>query len=433
MRRSGRRSAPRREEKMSRTNSIRVLVSLALYVAWMVIQSVLSSTATVLSAETAGRQFENSDMSAVGSQTSLTVLSNLHLPSILLVAGLLYVWWKPLREVLSSRSGTALTLAAAVSCSAVPAHAFFATTDVTEVVYVLPNWSAFFIPDVGSNKDTQSTMGSIDYLNANKIAAKRFIIPHAKLSGTGGTSMLSGPDYYVPTGRMIIVDRTPFFREWQDAADRGTSKRKEGFTFETRDSVNVGTGITVSAYVTEQNAASFLYWFGTKTPEGDLSKPENQFASVLHGMSLSEVMDGIVRAKVQESLASEFSKRSFDEAIGAKNDIMIAVRKAVKEEFEPKGISIGFLGYAGPLDFAQSIQTSIDQTVVATRMKVIADTMQGSLDVLQRKAAIDAVGTLASKWNGVLPPLPSFVVLPGGLSGIFDNVLKGATPDTPRH
>ena len=309
-----------------------------------------------------------------------------------------------------------------------PAWAFYSTTDVTEVVYILPNWSAFFIPDTGANKDSQSNFGSVDYLNSNKIPAKRFLIPHAKLSGTGGTSMLSGPDYYIPTGRMIIVDRTPFFREWVDAADRGTSTKKQGFSFETRDSVNISTGITVSAYVSEQNAASFLYWFGTKLPEGDLNRPEVQFYSILRSASLPEVMDGIVRAKVQETLALEFSKRSFDEAIAQKGVILKAIFDAVKAEFEPKGITIGFLGLSGPLNFSDAIQASIDHNIVATRQKVMAEILKESLPTLQQKAFIDSIGTLAQKWDGKLPALPSLLVMPEGISNLLGGLSKSIIP-----
>ena len=53
---------------------------------------------------------------------------------------------------------------------------------------------------------------------------KRFIVPHVKLQGSGGFY-----DFYVPAGRLIIVDRTTYSREWVDATDRGTSKKKEGF------------------------------------------------------------------------------------------------------------------------------------------------------------------------------------------------------------
>ena len=59
---------------------------------------------------------------------------------------------------------------------------------------------AFWIPDVGDNKTNQAQLDSEDYLKANKLSVKRFIVPHAKLSGTG-----SFWDFFVPAGRLIIV------------------------------------------------------------------------------------------------------------------------------------------------------------------------------------------------------------------------------------
>ena len=84
--------------------------------------------------------------------------------------------------------------------------------------------SALRIPDVGANKDNQAQSTSEAFLNANRVALKRFIVPHAQLPGSGLILRL-----LVPAGRLIIVDRTPFSREWVDAADRGTSSARRAF------------------------------------------------------------------------------------------------------------------------------------------------------------------------------------------------------------
>jgi hypothetical protein len=64
------------------------------------------------------------------------------------------------------------------------AYAYYDQANYTEAYFILPNESAFFIPDVGANKETQGGFGSEAYLQENKIPAKRFEIPHQKLSGT---------------------------------------------------------------------------------------------------------------------------------------------------------------------------------------------------------------------------------------------------------
>jgi hypothetical protein len=263
---------------------------------------------------------------------------------------------------------------------------------------------------------SQVQFGSAAYYEANKIPAKRFIVPHAKLSGSGGNSIMSGYDYYVPTGRLYIVDRTPYFREWVDAADRGTSIKKEGFHFETLDSVNVGTGITISASVPETQAATFLYYFGTKEV-GDISKPETQFSSVIWGQSLADVMDTLVRGKVQEALAAEFGKRTFTDVIANKAAIMKAVGDAVRAEFGPKGIVLDFIGYSGPLDFSDAIQASIDRKIVASNDKAAVDSLKDDMALLQQKALIDATNTAAGRWNGALVPF-----MPGGVVGAIGRI-----------
>ena len=63
---------------------------------------------------------------------------------------------------------------------------------------------------------------------------KRFIVPHVKLQGSGGFY-----DFYVPAGRLIIVDRTTYSREWVDSAERGTSHKKEGFPCQTIEGLNI--------------------------------------------------------------------------------------------------------------------------------------------------------------------------------------------------
>jgi hypothetical protein len=49
--------------------------------------------------------------------------------------------------------------------------------DYTEAYIILPNESAFWIPDAGANKDTQARFESEEYLNANKVPVKRIPAP----------------------------------------------------------------------------------------------------------------------------------------------------------------------------------------------------------------------------------------------------------------
>jgi hypothetical protein len=103
------------------------------------------------------------------------------------------IWWKPAMKLIAAITAAAVLLVAPVWS----ARAYYDKQDFAEVYFILPNESAFFIPDAGANRDTQTQFGSEEYLKANKIPAKRFQIPHAKLSGS---SYSFWSDFYVPTG-----------------------------------------------------------------------------------------------------------------------------------------------------------------------------------------------------------------------------------------
>ena len=61
--------------------------------------------------------------------------------------------------------------------------AFYDKQDRAEAIYILPNESFFWIPDVGENKSSQAKLDSEEYYAANKLPVKRFIIPHVKFQG----------------------------------------------------------------------------------------------------------------------------------------------------------------------------------------------------------------------------------------------------------
>jgi hypothetical protein len=260
--------------------------------------------ATLLTGQTAGQQFADSDASYFGSMIGMRIFSHLGIPFVLLLIVVVLIWIGPLRRFLT---GVAALGFLSVLSGAPPAQAYYDKTDYTEAYTILPNESAFWIPDVGANKDNQAQLESEAYLNANKVALKRFIVPHVHLQGSGGFF-----DFYVPAGRLIIVDRTPFSREWVDSSERGTSHRKEGFPCQTSEGLNVTVGISIGASVLEPNAAKYLYRFGVLPVGGDRADPKVIFASVYYSRKLSDVMDDVGRKKVQTLVCYEISARTLD-------------------------------------------------------------------------------------------------------------------------
>lgn len=250
---------------------------------------------------------------------------------------------------------------------------------------------------VGANKTSQKQFGSVEYLAENKVPAKRIQIPHVIAANTALMS-----DYYVPAATLYIVDRTPYTREWVDAADRGTSTHKEGMRFESADSIDITTGISISASVTEENAAKFFYNFGTNAVAVS-TKPEDVFASAKYARSLAEVMDTVVRGKVHQVLALEFAKRKFMTAISDKAAIMMEVERAVKAEFLDKGITIAFVGYAEGLTFDPAIQGALNNSVIISINYSVKDAALSLTEIDRKNAEISVIRAQAAtmqKWNG---------------------------------
>ncbi len=327
------------------------------------------------------------------------------LQGIILVAVLAAVWWRPFRK---------LFLPALLLAILTPnAFAYYDKSDYAEAVFILPNESAFFIPDVGANKQSQAKFGSQEYYEENKIAAKRFQIPHQKFSGSGAWS-----DYYVPSGRLIIVDRTPYNREWTASAARGSSTKNESFPCQTSEGLNVTLEMAIAATVTEENAAKFLYHFGVNPPQGNRSDPQVVFTSVFYGRSLHDVMDSVGRGEVQTLACSEISTRTLDQANAQMAAILTAIQKKSSAWFDSYGITMDYLGWAGTFTFDPSVQKAIDDRYAAEKTAPVLPTLQALADIKIKEGLGDGL----SKHG--LPQ--SFVAIPTDLLDGFSAMFKAA-------
>lgn len=376
-----------------------------------------SSVQQHLSAGSIGAsQLANSDQGYIASQFWITAFHGVNAATTALgVAVLVALWWKPGRLLIAALSVAALMLA----LMAPEASAYYDKTDYAEPYFILPNESAFFIPDVGANKDSQSSFGSIDYLNANKIAAKRYQVPHGKLAGSAWLS-----DFYVPTGRLVIVDRTPYNREWVAKSTRGTSPHDESFPCQSTEGLDVTVGISVSSFVTEENAAKFLYWFGVNPPAGDRNKPEVIFTSVFYGKSLAQIMDGVVRGKVQSLVCNELAARSLDKDNTEATKIMETIQAKTDAYLASRGITLDYIGWADTFTFENKVQDAINRRYVADREKEIAAELGPVTATVQALATAEATRTVANKWNGATPSSVSLWWLPSGLTDWLAGMLK---------
>jgi hypothetical protein len=373
--------------------------------------------ATLLANGAAGHQFDNSDAAYVASSYVIQFLTGISgLFTLVLAIALLVIWAKPIGTWLASL--TAIAVCGFLAQGA-PAHAFFSQADKTEAYTILPNESAFWVPDVGANKDSQNQLDSEEFLRANKLAVKRFVIPHAKLSNSGGAWNW---DYYVPTGRLIIVDRTPYSREWVDAHDRGTSAKKEGFPCQSKEGLNITAGVSIGVSVTETNSPKYLYHFGILPAQGDRSNGEVIFTSVYYSRRLADVMDDVGRKKVQTLVCSEIGSRKFDDANADMNLIMEKIKTQAEAYFASVGITLDFIGWADTFTFDKPIQDAVNRVYIATQDEAIARKLQPYTEVIEALAAAQALRAFGEKTDGKLPT--TIVGLPPQTGALLSTLLK---------
>lgn len=396
---------------------LRVIGTIILMGVFAMIEAILHRGGTLVLGQVAGQQLENSDLAYLQTAAAFSVFSwidtSITVIFLLVIIGL---WLGPIKHTIK---GLMVLTAFLIGWPLVQTKAYYDKTNYAEPAFILPNESAFWIPDVGANRDSQTQFGSEEYYRQNKIAAKRYEIPHAKLPGSSWVG-----DFYVPTGRLIIVDRTPYFREWVATSTRGTSTKDESFPCQSKEGINITVGIGIGASVTEENSPKFLYRFGVKPPQGDRTKPEVIFTSVYYGRSLTEVMDGPVRANIQTLVCEEFTKRTFDENNDQASVIISTIRTNVKTYMDSYGITLDFIGWGDTFNFDRPVQDVINRRYIANKEAEIAEKLAPNTATIQALALAEATRTMSTKWDGKVPASVSLWWLPTGLSDFLKTIIS---------
>lgn len=423
----------------------KALITAMLLASWVLMRAIAGPLSTVMSGESAVKQLDNNDVSYITSILGMKLGYNLQFIGTLFFATLIVLVWLPDILRLFKRRSTTLSLVALGFLYAGDARAYYSQQDYTEVYYLLPSHSAFLIPDVGANQSSQEQFESEGYLKKNKVGSKLIQIPHRKLEGSGWLVQM-----VVPSARLIIVDRTPFYSEWATDPKKGTSANNQGFSCESAESINVSFDILASADVEEENAAKFLYWFGVD-PLGsvqvrdntgkvtgtatDPNDPNIMFASVIFGKSLKEVMDQQVRGYVHAAICNEMGILPLMTIFGSKAKIIKAVEKQTQDFFSGKGLTINFIGFASPLNYDSNVQTSINSVFAATKQAEAVMAMQAAQPVQQKAAEINniqAQGDTMRKWDGKVPAiqLPSVMWFPQAAWDWLTGWFTGKAPAT---
>lgn len=219
--------------------------------------------------------------------------------------------------------------------------------DTPEYAEIDTSETGFLIPLEGDGGH-QAKFQSEEYLRDLKVAAKRVQITH-RWSQEG---RLPNSGRWIPTVRLIKVNRSPVTREWTAEAATGTAARNQAIWIESSDSVGFSMGFTCTAFIPEEQAAKFLYWY----PTG----------------SLANVMDAEVRGRIQQMAAEIAARYPLDTLRAKKQEVSDAVKHDITDFFAVRGIVITTVGMFGGMTYENiEIQKSIDNTVMAQQLKVV--------------------------------------------------------------
>ena len=227
--------------------------------------------------------------------------------------------------------------------------------DKPEYVEIDTSETGFLIPLEGDGTQ-QAKFQSEDYLKQRKVAAKRVQITH-RWSQEG---RISTDGRWIPTVRLVKVNRSPITREWMSTAttngegNRRPNHSDQAIWIESGDSVGFSMGFTCTSYISEDDAAKFLYWY----PSG----------------SLQDVMDREVRARIQQVAAEVAAKYPLDVLRTKKQEISDAVKTDLTNFFATRGITVTTVGMFGGMTYENpAIQKSIDDTFIAQQLKVVSE------------------------------------------------------------
>ena len=214
-----------------------------------------------------------------------------------------------------------------------------------------------FLISLEGETGVQAKFQSVDYLQQRKVAAKRVQILH-RWSQEG---RMATAGRWIATVRLVKVNRSPVTREWltpQAPIAGGQVNRGGGadkaIWIESSDSVGFSMGFTCTAFIAEDDAATFLYWY----PSG----------------SLGDVMDHEIRGRIQQIAAEVAAKYPLDLLRSRKQEISDAVKQDLTSFFNGRGITITTVGMFGGMTYENpAIQKSIDETFIAQQLKVVAE------------------------------------------------------------
>lgn len=259
---------------------------------------------------------------------------------------------------------------------------------VLDVKEIRPNETAWVIPLDSQSQSGQAKFNSVDFLNQKKIAAKRVMIDKVERS----IGRFYWDIEWLPSVRVITVDRTLVTREWVDDEIPGTSANDKGIHVNTKDNIKLVIGMTITVNIEEENASTYLYYHGERP--------------------LSNVTDENIRSFATKVLSQKVSSMDLHEFQDNQEKIYSALSVEVEKEFLTKGITVQYVGNAKGWKFAdEKIQNAINASYIAQQDNKTAQMEQearktrnateymnqenlNKIKVLQAQAEVDAASKL---------------------------------------
>lgn len=205
--------------------------------------------------------------------------------------------------------------------------------------------TAFVVPLEGDSAKGLKLDSEAAY-DKYKVMEKRILI--TKRWNKTGRMYTQGE--WIPTIKVIKVERTPVTREWTADENSGTKNENEAIWVESSDSVGFSVGFNCTAHIQEADAARFLYWY--------------------KGNTLASVMDQEIRNRIQQVASEVAAKYDLDELREKKLEIIGEVRKDVIPFFELRGITVTTIGMFGGFQYENpKIQEAIDAVFIAQQLK----------------------------------------------------------------
>lgn len=335
------------------------------------------------------------------------------------------IWRKPLSAAIrgwrgvSSAMGLLFVLSAAMT---ITSCGVLGPAKVLPLKTVGPNETAFLIPLEGDSTK-QAKFESVDFLKTHKVMSKQIEIPVRQYD----TGRMPWDFKWIPTVRLITVDRSLVTREWIEGST-DNDKKNDALSVASLESINFHLGVNLTAYITEEDAPTYLYWHGTK--------------------KLEEVVDTNVRGYLQGVMSDEFGKLRLEDGKVRKASIFTAANTMTITKFKEVGITISYVGsakgfmYDDPLIQARINETqTAEMNVEVARKKNLeqielnkaivskavadrqaAEEFQKAAEAQSSKIELDirmvqaqATAAAAEKWNGQMP----MSILPQGSQLLF--------------